>query len=710
MNNRSISSGLWCFRSRATVLLGLAGLLVGAAVVRWLGGSYTQLFMTVVVVGIGGLLARRNFSATHQFPAAARISLALTILWETCSLLMIWTGMRSELLAWRGLWIAMIAVLASTHLLALRAAAAGRRTLMDRLAAGSVAILALMLLYPAATTQFPALPGAAYFWAIAIPAAGTVLSSIAVWRSRINRGWHNALPSYPAGARWVSLSQIALVVIGLGIGRATAPQRQVPEVRPFSLADLTPKELAAALDADLGRFRNLDSEVTELVNEMEALQHEIQARFKTEQRDYYLPGESAQMRSHFRRFLVHRASLLRIVASYAGLDELADARMRARCFTLGFAAAMKTYESSVKVVLMYREHTLARRTLNESQQQHGIDGGMFDWVYESVTSERTVNLASRMADRFTRHRIEWRDAQIWLTTDWDLLDTRIVSALDYVKNHPIEQRSASLDLFLRRLGDQAYAPLYEVQSAVAEWMGDTRVVERRPAIHSQQIKRIESELRPGDILLQRREWSVGNAFLPGFWSHAAIYVGRVEDLRRLGIAENATVQTHLSAYLAPTADGSDRTVIEALSEGVVFNSLAESLHADHVAVLRPNLTERQIAQAIVTAFEYHGRPYDFEFDFATADKLVCTELVYRAYDGLLQFDLVRIMGRHTLPAAAIARKFARERHEVHRELDLLLYYETPDAGSSAHRSTEQAFAATVASSNLASAGERAGGF
>ncbi len=703
---RFIPGWLWPARSSAIAPVAVAILLVGAVVVRWLGGTYTQLFLTGAVVGAGGLLARRNFAAVHQFPMAVRCNLAITLVWQVCSFMLIWTSLRSELLIWRALWVALIVALGSTHIVALRLAASGRGGTVKVLALGSVGALALMLVYPAVAARFPSLPGTAYLWVMALPAAGTVLASITVWRTRSESGRHTkGAASYPAGVRWISLSQLALVVIGLCIGRATVPHRSGREVRPFSLADLTREELAIQLDADLGRLRVLDSEVTDSVRRMEELRREFDVRFEEQQRDYYLPHEGAQMRSHFRKFLAYRAALLRIVTSYAGLDELPDPRMRARCFTLGLAAAMRTYASSVRIVLMYRDHILARRTLNESQQQHGVDSRMFDWVYESVTNERNVNLASQMADRFTRHRIEWHDGQVWPTADWDWLDARIVAALDYLRKHPIDQRSASVDLFLRRLGDEAYAPLYDVQSTVVEWMGDTRVVDRPPAIQAEQLERIKSELRPGDIVLQRREWYVGNAFLPGFWSHAALYVGSIEDLRRLGIADDAAVQGHLSAYLARTSDGSDRTVIEALSEGVVFNSLADSLHADHVAVLRPNLSEQQIARAIINAFEYHGRPYDFEFDFATADKLVCTELVYRAYQGVLSFDLVRIMGRNTLPAAEIARKFARERHDPQRELDLLLYYETPLGTASAQRGTERAFVATVASPDSAGSGD-----
>jgi hypothetical protein len=115
---------------------------------------------------------------------------------------------------------------------------------------------------------------------------------------------------------------------------------------------------------------------------------------------------------------------------------------------------------------------------------------------------------------------------------------------------------------------------------------------------------------------------------------------------------------------------------------VIFNSLAESMHADYVAVLRPRLSAAEKALAIVRAFRHQGKPYDFEFDFATADKLVCTELVYRSYEGLLRFDLVRIMGRDTLPAVEIARKFARELGTPQQQLDFVLFL---DAVPQEHR-------------------------
>ena len=44
--------------------------------------------------------------------------------------------------------------------------------------------------------------------------------------------------------------------------------------------------------------------------------------------------------------------------------------------------------------------------------------------------------------------------------------------------------------------------------------------------------------------------------------------------------------------------------------------------------------------------------YNFDFDFFSSDRLVCTEVVYRSYDGLdgIQFPLTERAGRKTLSA------------------------------------------------------------
>jgi hypothetical protein len=107
-------------------------------------------------------------------------------------------------------------------------------------------------------------------------------------------------------------------------------------------------------------------------------------------------------------------------------------------------------------------------------------------------------------------------------------------------------------------------------------------------------------------------------------------------------------------------------VIEVVSSGVIFSPLEHTAAADDIAILRPRLSEASKNAAIARAFSHYGKPYDFDFDFFSTDKLVCTELIYRVYDEPLQgesirFPLVRIMGRDTMPADEVVRMFARER-------------------------------------------------
>lgn len=232
---------------------------------------------------------------------------------------------------------------------------------------------------------------------------------------------------------------------------------------------------------------------------------------------------------------------------------------------------------------------------------------------------------------------------------------------------------------------------YATQVVVATYMGDTRITGRQPFISQAQIEAVAPRLQPGDIILERRNWFLSNMCLPGFWPHAALYVGGVEDLKSLGIADHPSVRARLEEFSAPDEQGHPHAIIEAMSEGVVFTSLEHSLHADYIAVLRPRLTREQVAGAIVRAFENVGRPYDFNFDFEDRTKLVCTQLVCVSYEGLLNFELKRVMGRWTLPANEIARTYVAQPAGEGRQLDFVLFLDGDVTTGTAREQGEAAF-------------------
>ena len=76
------------------------------------------------------------------------------------------------------------------------------------------------------------------------------------------------------------------------------------------------------------------------------------------------------------------------------------------------------------------------------------------------------------------------------------------------------------------------------------------------------------------------------------------------------------------------------------------------MQVDALLVLRPNLADEQIAEAISRGLTHADKHYDFVFDFSKSDRLACTEVVYRSYHGVgeVSFELQSRAGRHCLSA------------------------------------------------------------
>lgn len=257
---------------------------------------------------------------------------------------------------------------------------------------------------------------------------------------------------------------------------------------------------------------------------------------------------------------------------------------------------------------------------------------------------------------------------------------------------------------------------FPVQKGISTWMGDTRVRRGDSALISgKQIRALVGKLQPGDILLERREWYLSNLGLPGFWTHMALYVGTAEE--REAFFKGAAVKAWLAgmtpavdsletliASRYPEAyrksrgseDGHPFRIIEAIAEGVSFSSLEHSAAADSLAVLRPRLCQAEKAQAVLRAFHYSGRPYDYNFDFQTDATLVCSELVYKAYESSrdtvgLKFDLTQLMGRWLLPPNELARLFDTEFGRVGQQTDLVVFLDGYESVQKAVEADAQAF-------------------
>ena len=147
------------------------------------------------------------------------------------------------------------------------------------------------------------------------------------------------------------------------------------------------------------------------------------------------------------------------------------------------------------------------------------------------------------------------------------------------------------------------------------------------------------------------------------------------------------------------------TVIEAVSEGVIQNSVYGS-SGDHMAAIRPRVANVIKARAIVRAFSYLGRPYDFDFDFATDQSLVCTEVIWRAYRSSpdtpgLRLEPITVAGRLTLPPNEIVRDFAAEYGDERARFEFVHYLEARASEGRAVAATVEAFLATSEKSKWA---------
>lgn len=171
----------------------------------------------------------------------------------------------------------------------------------------------------------------------------------------------------------------------------------------------------------------------------------------------------------------------------------------------------------------------------------------------------------------------------------------------------------------------------------------------KPAV----LAEVKNTLKAGDILLEKTPFRLTDKLIPGYWGHAAVWVGTEAELKELGVWDNPVVKK----YHDEIREG--RLVVEALRSGVEMNTLDHFFNIDSFGAIRkPELSREARSKTIIQALRQVGKPYDFNFDVESKERVYCSKLVYLSYSGV-EWPTKRSLGRTTFTPDDVAIKAAQ---------------------------------------------------
>jgi hypothetical protein len=376
--------------------------------------------------------------------------------------------------------------------------------------------------------------------------------------------------------------------------------------------------------------------------------------FGATQRGYFTPTEDEEVRHLLVSYWQSRNALIELVTTCHQNPHILREERQAD-FLTAYAGALVLIDAARFLREHVHQRPVVRTKLNEPEPHFGVPAGTYDAIQKSLTSSvHAWHLYHAV------HYFDARQGELRTTASENGLNAllELINCLQERLNVRIEEYAlARLRVRTRMVAtivhrDLLGRALYGLQKSVSRLISDVYTV---PGHHPELAEPVRQELcallQPGDVLITRKEHALTNYFLPGFWPHAALFLGTPQQLQHLGLSEHANVKPRWRRLLECDLH-EPRRVLEAMKDGVWIRSVASPFCSDAIAVLRPRLSQEQIAGALARGLFHEGKPYDFDFDFTRSDRLVCTEVVYRSYEGVggVSFSLTRRAGRLTLAA------------------------------------------------------------
>lgn len=380
-------------------------------------------------------------------------------------------------------------------------------------------------------------------------------------------------------------------------------------------------------------------------------------------------------------------------------------------FVIAYALYIKKFEIFHKVITQANKNEAAVKIFNQYSDRFKM-GGMYN------------DVAGRFfaSNSFLRRNLGYLYFSIRAPKDNDSISPNYASLIEvsrlsyhYIAKNAlshITERGFIYKGVIDKTAFEAWLPIQK--NLITDKIGNIHVGDRTEKfITVEQIQEMKKSLLPGDILLYRKNWYASNLGIPGFWTHAGLYTGTLEEmdeffkeefprdgytsLSELIKGQQPAVYTYLTTK---DKKGYMPSVVESQTHGTLVQSIESSASVDYLGVMRTKLSKQDILEAILTALGHYGKKYDYAFDLDTKNEIYCSELVYDAYlktsknKGIV-FPKPVVSGRPMVPPSAIIEKFVKEHRTEKEELSFVYFLDASEVTKKAFIGTEQGFLQTV---------------
>lgn len=379
--------------------------------------------------------------------------------------------------------------------------------------------------------------------------------------------------------------------------------------------------------------------------------------FKLNERGYLTPKEDEKMEHLTVSYWQSRAALLDVALNAneeIGQKELSEDE-KLSLFIVGYAATIVLVDMARFFSENFENGNPLRKKLNEPNEKFGMPTGIYDAIQKSFNDPKRIwhiYYANQTYEENKKNleRISKKNERLkaLLKIIKKLKKRTEIGEWKFIKERLGEFRSQTIGFLKKPIKKQ----IYTTQESVSRLISFIRL---RPWLQPKIPKKVTEEimklLQPGDVMITRKEHVMTNYFLPGYWPHAILYLGRVGELEKMGIKDSKRIKEKWLKIKTMPAPNSLR-VLESLKDGVHIRSMESPFTNDAMTIIRPKLEWKDIKKAIARGLIHEGKPYDFDFDFRESSRLVCTEVIYRTYEGIgdIHFKLGERAGRLNLAA------------------------------------------------------------